>query len=183
MVEILSDYEMDRMREAGRLTALVLKELRKAAVPGVSTKQLDDIAMKVITEAGGTAPCLGYGEPPFPAAICTSVNEVVVHGIPSEKVILKDGDIVTCDVVAELNGFMGDAARTFLIGNVSEEKRLLVDRTREAFFEGLKRARDAPGAGCSELRQGRKRPEDPQRNGLMYRTDDQHGQATRLTRL
>ncbi len=141
MVEILSDYEMDRMREAGRLTALVLKELRKAAVPGVSTKQLDDIAMKVITEAGGTAPCLGYGEPPFPAAICTSVNEVVVHGIPSEKVILKDGDIVTCDVVAELNGFMGDAARTFLIGNVSEEKRLLVDRTREAFFEGLKMAR------------------------------------------
>ena len=140
MVEILSDYELDRMREAGRLTAIVLKELRKAAVPGVSTKHLDDIAQKIIKEAGGSAPCVGYGEPPFPAAICTSINEVVVHGIPSEKEILKDGDIVTCDVVAELNGFMGDAARTFLVGNVDERTRLLVERTKEAFFKGLEKA-------------------------------------------
>lgn len=140
MVEILSDYELDRMREAGKLTAMVLKELRAAVKPGVSTKKLDDIAMRVIREAGGTAPCVGYGEPPFPGAICTSINEVVVHGIPSEKAILKEGDIVTCDVVAELNGFMGDAARTFAVGEISEEKRLLIDRTREAFFEGLKKA-------------------------------------------
>lgn len=140
MVEILSDYELEKMREAGRLTAIVLKELRKAAVPGVSTKHLDDIAQRIIKEAGGTAPCVGYGEPPFPAAICTSINEVVVHGIPSEKEILKDGDIVTCDVVAELNGFMGDAARTFLVGNVDEKTRLLVERTKEAFFKGLEKA-------------------------------------------
>lgn len=140
MVEILSDYELEKMREAGRLTAMVLKELRKAAVPGVSTKHLDDIAQRIIKEAGGTAPCVGYGEPPFPAAICTSINEVVVHGIPSEKEILKDGDIVTCDVVAELNGFMGDAARTFLVGNVDEKTRLLVERTKEAFFKGLEKA-------------------------------------------
>jgi len=140
VVEILSDYELDRMREAGKLTAMVLKELRAAVKPGVSTKKLDDIAMRVIREAGGTAPCVGYGEPPFPGAICTSINEVVVHGIPSEKAILKEGDIVTCDVVAELNGFMGDAARTFAVGEISEEKRLLIDRTREAFFEGLKKA-------------------------------------------
>ena len=140
MVEILSDYELEKMREAGRLTAMVLKELRKAAVPGASTKHLDDIAQRIIKEAGGTAPCVGYGEPPFPAAICTSINEVVVHGIPSEKEILKDGDIVTCDVVAELNGFMGDAARTFLVGNVDEKTRLLVERTKEAFFKGLEKA-------------------------------------------
>lgn len=140
MVEILSDYELEKMREAGRLTAMVLKELRKAAVPGVSTKHLDDIAQRIIKEAGGTAPCVGYGEPPFPAAICTSINEVVVHGIPSDKEILKDGDIVTCDVVAELNGFMGDAARTFLVGNVDEKTRLLVERTKEAFFKGLEKA-------------------------------------------
>ena len=140
MVEILSDYELEKMREAGRLTAMVLKELRKAAVPGVSTKHLDDIAQRIIKEAGGTAPCVGYGEPPFPAAICTSINEVVVHGIPSEKEILKDGDIVTCDVVVELNVYMGDAARTFLVGNVDEKTRLLVERTKEAFFKGLEKA-------------------------------------------
>ncbi|MBR2294200.1 MAG: type I methionyl aminopeptidase [Clostridiales bacterium] len=137
MVEILSNEELDKMRKAGALVAKILKELEKAAVPGVSTKELDDIAQRIIREAGGSAPCIGYGEPPFPAAICTSVNEVVVHGIPSSRVILKDGDIITCDVVAELDGFNGDAARTFLVGNVSEEKRLLVERTKEAFFKGL----------------------------------------------
>ncbi|HAW15099.1 MAG TPA: type I methionyl aminopeptidase [Clostridiales bacterium] len=137
MVEILSNEELDKMRKAGALVAKILKELEKAAVPGVSTKELDDIAQRIIREAGGSAPCIGYGEPPFPAAICTSINEVVVHGIPSSRVILKDGDIVTCDVVAELDGFNGDAARTFLVGNVSEEKRLLVERTKEAFFKGL----------------------------------------------
>ncbi|MCR5200801.1 MAG: type I methionyl aminopeptidase [Saccharofermentans sp.] len=140
MVEILSDYELDLMRKAGKLTAVVLSELRKAVKPGVTTKQLDDLAQMIIKEAGGTCPCVGYGEPPFPAAICTSINDVVVHGIPSDRVVLKEGDIVTCDVVAELNGFMGDAARTFLVGNVKEETRLLVDRTKECFFEGFKKA-------------------------------------------
>ena len=105
MVEILSTGELDKMRKAGRLVAIILKELEKAAVPGVSTQELDDIAQRIIKEAGGSAPCVGYGDPPFPAAICTSVNDEVVHGIPSERVILKDGDIVTCDVVAELDGF------------------------------------------------------------------------------
>ncbi len=140
MVEILSDYELDLMRKAGKLTAVVLSELRKAVKPGVTTKQLDDLAQMIIKEAGGSCPCVGYGEPPFPAAICTSINDVVVHGIPSDRVVLKEGDIVTCDVVAELNGFMGDAARTFLVGDVNEETRLLVDRTKECFFEGLKKA-------------------------------------------
>ena len=140
MVEILSTGELDKMRKAGRLVAIILKELEKAAVPGVSTQELDDIAQRIIKEAGGSAPCVGYGDPPFPAAICTSVNDEVVHGIPSERVILKDGDIVTCDVVAELDGFCGDAARTFLVGNVSEEKTLLGARTKECFFEGLKQA-------------------------------------------
>ena len=140
MVEILRTGELDKMRKAGRLVAIILKELEKAAVPGVSTQELDDIAQRIIKEAGGSAPCVGYGDPPFPAAICTSVNDEVVHGIPSERVILKDGDIVTCDVVAELDGFCGDAARTFLVGNVSEEKKLLVARTKECFFEGLKQA-------------------------------------------
>ncbi|MBO4636458.1 MAG: type I methionyl aminopeptidase [Clostridiales bacterium] len=140
MIEILTDEELIKMQKAGRLVALVLKELAKAAKPGVSTLELDLLSQKIIREAGGTAPCIGYGEPPFPAAICTSVNEVVVHGIPSDSEILKEGDIVTCDVVAELDGFMGDAARTFEIGKVSEEKHLLIARTKECFFKGLEKA-------------------------------------------
>lgn len=135
------------MRRAGRLTAVILRELRKACQPGVTTGELDDIAQMIIKEEGGSAPCVGYGEPPFPAAICTSVNEVVVHGIPSKNRVLRDGDIVTCDVVAELDGYMGDAARTFFVGNVSEEKRLLVERTKECFFEGLKKAQEGNRIG------------------------------------
>ncbi len=135
------------MRRAGRLTAVILRELRKACQPGVTTGELDDIAQMIIKEAGGSAPCVGYGEPPFPAAICTSVNEVVVHGIPSKNRVLRNGDIVTCDVVAELDGYMGDAARTFFVGNVSEEKRLLVERTKECFFEGLKKAQEGNRIG------------------------------------
>jgi methionyl aminopeptidase len=140
MVEILSAEELDKMRAAGKLVAKILRELKTAAVPGVSTQELDDIAQRIIKEAGGSAPCVGYGDPPFPAAICTSINDEVVHGIPSKNIILKDGDIVTCDVVAELDGFCADAARTYLVGNVSEEKKLLVERTKECFFEGLKMA-------------------------------------------
>ena len=135
------------MRRAGRLTAVILRELRKTCQPGVTTGELDDIAQMIIKEAGGSAPCVGYGEPPFPAAICTSVNEVVVHGIPSKNRVLRNGDIVTCDVVAELDGYMGDAARTFFVGNVSEEKRLLVERTKECFFEGLKKAQEGNRIG------------------------------------
>ncbi|MBO7453407.1 MAG: type I methionyl aminopeptidase [Clostridiales bacterium] len=141
MVEILSDYELDKMRAAGKLVAKILKELEKEAKAGVTTQHLDDVAQRIIKEAGGSAPCVGYGNPPFPAAICTSVNEEVVHGIPTEDVILKDGDIVTCDVVASLDGFCADAARTFLIGEVSEEKKLLVQRTKEAFFKGLEQVK------------------------------------------
>ncbi len=138
MIEILTDEELELMRKAGKLTAAVLKAVKEAIKPGISTKDIDDIAMKVITEAGGSAPCLGYGEPPFPAAVCTSINNEVVHGIPSASRILKDGDIVTVDVVAELNGLNADAARTFLVGNVGKETRLLVERTKQAFFEGYK---------------------------------------------
>ena len=141
MIEILSDEELQKMREAGALVAKILRTLKDEVRPGVSTKHLDDVAQRIIKEAGGSAPCVGFGEPPFPAAICTSINEEVVHGIPSDKVILKDGDIVTCDVVAELHGFNGDAARTYYVGNVSEDKKLLVERTKECFFKGLEQAK------------------------------------------
>ena len=141
MVEILSDYELDKMRAAGKLVAKILRELEKAAKPGVSTLALDDLAQKIIKEAGGSAPCVGYGDPPFPCAICTSVNDEVVHGIPTDDIILKDGDIITCDVVASLDGYCADAARTFLIGDVDEETKLLVQRTKEAFFKGFEQVK------------------------------------------
>lgn len=141
MIEILSDYELEKMREAGKLVAKILVKLGEEIKPGMSTQDLDDIAMNLIKEAGGSAPCVGYGNPPFPAAICTSINDEVVHGIPSKKRIIKDGDIVTCDVVAELNGYNADAARTYLVGNVPEATRLLVERTKQSFFEGFKQVK------------------------------------------
>ena len=93
VVEILSDYELDKMRAAGKLVAEILKELKKEAKPGVSTKYLDDVAQRIIKEAGGSAPCIGYGNPPFPAAICTSINDEVVHGIPSKHIKLHEGGL------------------------------------------------------------------------------------------
>lgn len=140
MIEILTDEELQKMIKAGDLMKIVIRELKKAVKPGVSTLELDLLAQKIIKENSGSAPCIGYGEPPFPAAICTSVNEVVVHGIPSADEILKEGDIVTTDVVVEIDGFMADCARTFPVGQISEEKQLLIDRTKECFFKGLEKA-------------------------------------------
>lgn len=105
----------------------------------MSTKEVDELVEKFIRAAGAYPSCLGYGG--FPASACVSINETVVHGIPDEKTILKDGDIVSVDLCAYKNGFHGDAARTFLIGNVSEEKRLLVERTKECFFKGIENLR------------------------------------------
>ena len=97
MIEILSDYELEQMRAAGKIVAKILVEIGEKIKPGMCTQDLDDIAMRIIKEAGGSAPCVGYGNPPFPAAICTSINDEVVHGIPNKKRKLKEGDIVSLD--------------------------------------------------------------------------------------
>jgi methionyl aminopeptidase len=131
MIIIKSPREIELMRAAGRLTAHVFEVVGPLVQPGVSTQYLADMAEKVITEGGGIAASKGYGG--FPGAICTSVNEVLVHGIPSPKRILEDGDIISLDVVVTLNGYNGDACRTYAVGICPESKRRLISVTEECF--------------------------------------------------
>lgn len=138
MLTIKNAADIEKMKAAGRLTEDVLKLMAEIAKPGVTTEELDKAAEELIRSRGGFPSCLGYNG--YPKTICTSVNEQVVHGIPG-KYRLKDGDIVSCDVVAKLDGFHGDATRTLPIGDVPEETRRLVKVTEECFFEGLKFAR------------------------------------------
>lgn len=145
MVEIKSKREIELMKEACRVTALVHQAIEKAVKPGITTLELDQIAERVIRENGGIPAEKGYpsyekGVAPFPGSICASVNDEVIHGIPSGRVHLKEGDIVSVDLVVEKNGFHGDAARTYMVGNISKEAKRLVEITRQAFFEGIKYA-------------------------------------------
>ncbi len=138
MITIKNDAEISLMRESCRIAKETLDFVGKKIRAGMTTKEVDELVYRYITSCGATPSELGYEG--YPASSCVSVNEVVVHGIPSDRVIL-DGDIVSVDIVAEKNGYHGDAARTFLIGEVSEEKKKLVKVTEECFFkaiEGLK---------------------------------------------
>ncbi len=115
MVQIKSPEQIAKMREAGLVVAAIHAATREAAVPGASTRDLDQVARKVLAEHDAKPNFLGYGG--FPATICTSVNEVVVHGIPSDDVILKDGDIISIDCGAIIDGWHGDAAYTAFVGS------------------------------------------------------------------
>lgn len=128
--------EIVLMKKAGEITKKALDEAEKHIKPGISTLELDKIVKKFIIECGGTPSFLGYDG--FPGSICASVNEVVVHGIPSENVILKEGDIISVDVGVIYKGFNGDAARTFPVGKISPEKARLIEVTKQCFFEGIK---------------------------------------------
>ena len=146
MIYIKSKKEIELMREACRVTALVHRAIEEAIKPGVSTWELDKIAEKVIKENGGIPAEKGYpsyekGVPNFPGSICASVNNEVIHGIPSKKVILKDGDVISIDLVVYKDGFNGDAARTYIVGSGSKEDKRLIDVTKQAFFEGIKFAK------------------------------------------
>ena len=145
MVTIKSKKEIELMREACRITSLVYKEIEKVIKPGMSTLELDNFAGKIIKENGGLPAQKGYpsgvrGIPPFPAVLCVSINDEVIHGIPSSRKIIQDGDVVSIDLVVSKNGYHGDAARTFIVGNGTEEAKKLVDITKKAFFEGIKYA-------------------------------------------
>ena len=145
MVTIKSDKEIKLMKEACKLTGLVYKEIEKVIKPGMSTMELDRFADKIIRENGGIPAQKGYpsgmkGVPPFPATLCISINDEVIHGIPSNKTVIRDGDVVSIDLVVYKDGFHGDAARTFLVGNTTDEAKRLVDITKQAFFEGIKYA-------------------------------------------
>lgn len=147
MITLKSERELALMREAGHIVALAHKAVRDAIRPGISTAELDKIAYDVITSNGATPSFLNYNG--FPATICASVNEVVIHGIPSKNTILKDGDIISVDIGACYKGYHGDCAKTFFVGSVSEEKRQLVEVTTQSLYEGLKFAR--PGNRLSDI--------------------------------
>ena len=134
------------MREACKITAMAHYAVAEAIKPGITTKELDKIAEAVILKNGAIPSFKNYPSgykdvPNFPATACISINDEVIHGIPSKKTIIKDGDIVSVDLVALKNGYNGDAARTFMVGNVSPEAKRLVEVTKQAFFEGIKYAR------------------------------------------
>ena len=135
MIIIKSDSEIDLMRESGKVTGYILKELENVIKPGLSTADVNHFVEKTIRDAGMIPTFLGYGG--FPASACVSVNEEVVHGIPNKKRILREGDIVSVDVGSTYKGYVSDAARTYAVGEISEEARHLIDATRDSFFAGL----------------------------------------------
>ena len=136
MISIKSQREIDLMKEAGRIVALTFTKLSEFIKPGISTKQIDEYAEKIITGEGGVPASKGYGG--FPGAICVSVNDTLIHGIPSKKIILKEGDIVSCDIVVKKNGYHADATRTFAVGEISEEAAKLIEATKKSFYEAVK---------------------------------------------
>ncbi len=136
MVIIKSPREISLMKEAGRVVGLVFKTLEESIKPGMSTLDIDAIVEKVMLDNDCIPAEKGYYD--YPASSCVSVNDTILHGIPSNKIILKNGDIVSVDIVASYHGYMADACRTFKVGNISERAERLVRVTKEAFFEGLK---------------------------------------------
>ncbi len=146
MITIKSDREIALMKKAGRILADVFEILRPLCKPGVTTKHLSDVAEKAIREAGGIPEEKGYCG--YPAAICASVNEEVVHGIPSGR-RLKEGDIVSLDIVVSYRGYMADACRTFPVGKISSEAQKLIDVTEECFFKAMEFAK--PGNRVGDL--------------------------------
>ena len=132
----LSPAQLVLVKKACEITRDALNYCQTLIKPGISTKELDILVEKFIINSGAKPACKGYEG--YPATICASVNEMVVHGIPSEDVVLQEGDIISVDLVVEYKGFHGDATRTFPVGKISEEKQKLIDVTRECFFEGIK---------------------------------------------
>jgi methionyl aminopeptidase len=139
-----SSEEVRAMRKAGQVVGQTLRILAGAVKPGVSAKQLDDLVRKEYAKRGVVPTFLNYkvpGAPPYPATVCISVNDEIVHGIPSDKRVFKDGDIVSIDLGATVDGFVGDSAITVPCGNVSEEAQRLIKITEESLWAGIRAAR------------------------------------------
>ncbi len=150
MISIKNKDEIKKMRESNRIVALLLRELEDFIKPGISTHQIDQFADELIHSEGGKPAFKGYnvaGLPPFPAAICASLNSCIVHGIPSKKDELKTGDIIGIDVGVYKDGFYGDAARTYKVGQVSTQTHELMQVTKEALDRGIAQARDGARVG------------------------------------
>jgi methionyl aminopeptidase len=144
MIYLKTDEEIELMRESNRLVGMTLGELSKQIKPGVTTLQLDKIADEFIRDHGATPSFLGYGG--FPNSICTSVNENVVHGIPNSKP-LQEGDVLSIDCGTSKNGFSGDSAYTFCVGEVAEEVKELLRATRKALYLGIEQAKEGNRIG------------------------------------
>ena len=136
-VSIKAERELESMREAGKILAITHEELGKIIEPGISTWKINRVGEEIIKSYGCTPSFLNYRG--YPASICISVNDEVVHGIPSKKRVLKEGDIVSLDAGVIYKGYHSDAARTHAVGEISKEARQLIDVTKQAFFEGIDR--------------------------------------------
>jgi len=179
-VTIKSKSEIEIMREAGKILAFVHEELAKMVKPGISTMDLNKRADELMRKYGCIPSFLGYNG--YPASICVSTNDEVIHGIPDKRRILQEGDIVSIDAGVVLKGYQSDAARTWAVGEITEKAKKLIRATEESFFEGLKYCRPgfrlsdvssaiqrhAEAAGCSVVRDfvghgiGRAMHEEPQ---------------------
>lgn len=146
MITIKSEKEIELMRKAGKLVSQTHNYLRPFIKPGITTKELDELAEKFIIEQGGVPSCKGYEG--FPATLCISINDEVVHGIPGKRK-LQNGDIVTIDMVIGYHGYQGDAAWTYEVGTISKEKKYLMEHTEKSLYEGLKQVK--PGNRIGDI--------------------------------
>lgn len=144
MIYIKNNEEIEKMRKAGRIVADLLEFLQEKIRVGMQTNEIDKMTYDFITARGARPACLGYGG--FPGSICISIEDEVVHGFPSERRI-KEGEIVSLDVVAELDGYHGDAARSIYVGEISPEKKRLIDVTKECFFKGYEAVMEGAAIG------------------------------------
>lgn len=145
MIKIKSSREIELMKQAAEVVKKVFKALKPMCKSGVSTQELDVLAEKVMLENDSKSSSKGYYG--FPGAICISVNETLVHGIPSKKIILKEGDIVSLDVVVNYKGYHADACRTYPVGIIKDNAKRLIEVTKESFFEGISKVHDGAHLG------------------------------------
>lgn len=145
MIIIKSPREIELMKAAGKVVAGVFKEIKPLMKAGVSTKAIADKVEAYIKSQGAKPTFKNYNG--FPGSVCISVNDIIIHGIPSKKTILKEGDIVSVDVGATLNGYVGDACRTFAVGEISDEAKNLIETTKKSFFEAIKLAKPGNRVG------------------------------------
>ncbi|MBQ8254693.1 MAG: type I methionyl aminopeptidase [Clostridia bacterium] len=145
MIQLKNSLQIEKMKIAGRITGEALLLAGEAVKEGVSTKHLDDIIRNYIEKCGAKPTFLGYGG--FPGSACISINDQVIHGIPSPDVILREGDIVKIDVGANIGGFTGDSANTFPVGKVSESARKLIETTKESFYRGAEQFKEGNRIG------------------------------------
>ncbi len=136
MIIIKSEQEIVTMRRSGKVTGRILSELEDFIRPGISTMAIDEFVSEIIRKNGMTPSFLGYNG--YPASVCASINSEVVHGIPSAKRILREGDIISVDVGCTYKGYVTDAARTYAVGTISAEAQKIMDAAKDSFFEGLK---------------------------------------------